>query len=295
MGLFDKAKRLLGLGGDEGGASHEEDGATPGGGAEGAPPGVRSDRGGRGGSVRGDSTDPLNVGASRPGAVPRVLAAERAGKLDPRRKDGRPPLKETAPQGPSVEDALSLRETGDKEGARKIFREIDKGGGLRGVLHAASVLEAGDKAEFAKLLPAILNEEPRYKLLLQVAGALGNAEAAAPYIAAAAAEKAPGWALGWAKATAEDAEVKREGLVELVFADHALARTVACRDLHLSGVEADPDAAARYASFSHGRDSIRRFGASQVAALLDEAGFTGGRGAPANRAESGRTNKNGGV
>lgn len=243
MGFFDKAKRLLGLGGEEG----EPDVG------EGAPP-----------AGGGEKVDP------------RLLAAERAGKLDPRRRDRRPPLVEAPPQGPSVDDALALREAGDGEGARKMLREIDRGGGLRTVLRAAAALEAGDRAELASLLPAIANEEPRYKLLLQVAGALGDAEAARPYIERAAAQKAPAWALGWARATSSDANEQREGLVELLFADHALARTVAARDLHLKGVEADADAGPRYASFTHGRDSIRRFGAATVAALLDEARSVGG-------------------
>lgn len=252
MGFFDKAKQLLGIGArdDDADATEHETEAAPGAAPRGGVPGERSD--------------------------PRVLAAERAGKLDPKRRDRRPPLKEAPPQGPSVEDALAAREAGDKAGARKLLRDIDKGGGLRGVLHAAAVLEAGDKAELAKMLPAIANEEPRYKLLLQVASALADATAARPYIERAAAAKAPPWALGWAKAMSDDDTVRREGLVEMVFADHALARTVAARDLKLPGVEPDPEAGSRYASFTHGRDSIRRFGAATVAALLDEAKTVGG-------------------
>lgn len=242
MGFFDKAKKLLGIG-------------------EGDEP---------------ETSPPADVARAGREPDPRLIAAERAGKLDPRRKDRRPPLVEAPPQGPSVDDALALREAGDEEGARKMLREIDKGGGLRTVLRAAAALEAGDEGELSGLLAAVANEEPRYKLLLQVAGALGSAEAAQPYIERAAAAGAPAWALGWAKATSEDAIVRREGLVEMVFADHALARTVAARDLHLPGVEADPDAGARYASFSHGRDSIRRFGAGTVGALLDRARKVGG-------------------
>ena len=249
MGFFDKARRLLGIAPSDEDAE-QEDTAAPDPGAAGAAPAGREN--------------------------PRALAAERAGKLDPKRRDLRPPLKEAPPQGPSVEDALAAREAGDKVGARKILRDIDRGGGLRGVLHAAAVLEAGDRDELARLLPGVANEEPRYKLLLQVAAALGDAEEARPYIERAAAQKAPAWALGWAKAMSEDEATRRMGLVEMVFADHALARTVAARDLHLAEVEADPEAGARYASFTHGRDSIRRFGAKQVAALLDEAQAVGG-------------------
>jgi hypothetical protein len=254
VGFFDKAKKLFGLGAQ----ADEED--------EAAPP--------AGEAARGEARPGSRPVVER--SDPRVLAAERAGKLDPRRRDRRPPLVEAPPQGPSVEDALAAREAGDKEGAQKILREIDRGGGLRTVLRAAAALESGDERELKSLLPAIANEEPRYKLLLQVAAALGDAEAARPYIERAAAQKAPAWALGWAKTTSLDPAVKREGLVELLFADHALARTVAARDLQIPAVEADPDAGPRYASFSHGRDSIRRFGAKTVAALLDEAKKMGG-------------------
>ncbi len=183
---------------------------------------------------------------------------------------------EAAPQGPSVEDALAAREAGDKDGAQKILRDIGKGGGLRMVLRAAAALEGGDKRELESLLPAVANEEPRYKLLLQVAAALEDTAAARPYIERAEAHKAPAWLLGWAKTTSKDEAVVREGLVEMVFADHALARTVAARDLKIAGAEADPDAGPRYASFVHGRESIRRFGAAIVARLLDEAQKVGG-------------------
>lgn len=250
MGIFDRAKKLLGITGD--GEATAED-APEGAGAAAAP--------GQPPAERSDS---------------RVLAAERAGRLDPKRRDRRPPLVEAPPQGPSVEDALAAREAGHKDAAQKILRDIDKGGGLRTVLRAAAALEAGDKSELASLLPQIANEEPRYKLLLQVAAALGDPDAARPYIERAALAKAPAWALGWARTMSTDATVRREGLVELVFADHALARTVAARDLQLPGVEADPDAGPRYASFTHGRDSIRRFGAATVAQLLDEAHKVGG-------------------
>lgn len=260
MGFFDKARKLLGLGadGDEGQeAEGDEERAAP----EDRHAAAQAKVAARSVAERSD---------------PRVLAAERAGKLDPRRRDRRPPLVEAAPQGPSVEDALAAREAGDKDGAQKILRDIDRGGGLRTVLRAAAAMEAGDKGELSSLLTAVANEEPRYKLLLQVAAALKDAELARPYIERAAAQKAPAWALGWAKATSEDPAVVREGLVELVFADHALARTVAARDLKMPAVEADPDAGSRYASFVHGRESIRRFGAKAVAALLDEAQKVGG-------------------
>lgn len=261
MGFFDKAKKLLGLGAE--GGDDEENKAPAG-----------DDDAGANRHAAAQAKVAARAVAER--ADPRVMAAERAGKLDPRRRDRRPPLVEAAPQGPSVDDALAAREAGDKDGAQKILREIDRGGGLRTVLRAAAALEAGDKGELASLLPAIANEEPRYKLLLQVAAALEDAAAARPYIERAEAHKAPAWLLGWAKTTSKDEAVVREGLVEMVFADHALARTVAARDLKLPGAEADPDAGPRYASFVHGRDSIRRFGAKVVAELVDEAQKVGG-------------------
>ena len=259
MGFFDKAKKLFGLGAD--GDEPEENEAAA-----------------------GASDDDRYAAAQARAAArsiteksdPRVLAAERAGKLDPRRRDRRPPLVEAAPQGPSVDDALAAREAGDKDGAQKILRDIDRGTGLRTVLRAAAAMEAGDRRELDELLPKLAHEEPRYNRLAQVAAALGDADAARPYLERAAAEKAPAWLLGWAKATSGDATATREGLVEMVFADHALARTVAARDLAIPGAEADPDAGPRYASFVHGRDSIRRFGAKLVAAVLDEAQKVGG-------------------
>lgn len=257
MGFFDKAKRLLGIGAEDADDPENE------GVAEGEDRHAAAEARAAARSITEKSD-------------PRVLAAERAGKLDPRRRDRRPPLVEAAPQGPSVEDALAAREAGDKDGAQKILRDIDRGGGLRTVLRAAAALEAGDHRELAELLPKIAHEEPRYNRLAQVAAALGDAAAAQPYIDRAAASMAPAWMLGWAKAMSKDAATSREGLVEMVFADHALARTVAARDLAIPGAEADPDAGPRYASFVHGRESIRRFGATIVAAVLDEAQKVGG-------------------
>jgi hypothetical protein len=70
--------------------------------------------------------------------------------------------------------------------------------------------------------------------------------------------------------SADDTE-KRQGLVDLLFEDAALARTVAARDLSVPEAKADNDAVRRYAAFAHGRDVIRRFGAEHVAKLLDRA------------------------
>ncbi|HVY45800.1 MAG TPA: hypothetical protein VHB21_07975, partial [Minicystis sp.] len=106
---------------------------------------------------------------------------------------------------------------------------------------------------------------------------LGDAEAAAPFVAHAEAASAPAWAVAWTRAMSKDEAERRRGLVELLFADAALARTVAARDLDVGGAVADPEAAQRYASFAHGRDSIRRFGAPVVAELVARALRRGGR------------------
>ncbi|HEY3594872.1 MAG TPA: hypothetical protein VGL13_13405, partial [Polyangiaceae bacterium] len=86
---------------------------------------------------------------------------------------------------------------------------------------------------------------------------------------------APKWALAWLAATSADPDAQRQGLVDLLFDDPRLARTVAARDLAIPKVVADNEAIARYASFAHGRDIVRRFGAAAVADLLDRL-----RGAP---------------
>jgi hypothetical protein len=190
-----------------------------------------------------------------------------------RRRDGRerPALKEvTAPSGSTVDDAIAAREAGDFEGARKLLREMDRGQGLRTVLRAAAALEANDDDELSPLLPAVAREVS-FRLLLQLAGALEAPTEASALIERAAALGAPAWALAWARTTSSDEEARRRGLVDLLFADAALARTVARRDLDVASVEEDPEAAPRYASFAHGRDSIRRFGATTVARLIDRA------------------------
>jgi hypothetical protein len=237
MGFFDKAKKFLGL---DDGEDGEESVPAAGPGAADAP-------------AAGD---------------PRVARLEKA-----RGRKDRPPLADLPPaSGQSVEDALAAREAGDKREARRIFATIDKGAGLRVVLRAAAALEAGDQAELRPLLPAVAAEAEGYKLWLQVAGALGDAGAdGAVLVQRARQAGAPAWALAWAQALSADEALRREGLVELLFADAPLARTVAARDLGAEGVAADPEAGARYAAFAHGRDSIRRFGARVVADLLEIA------------------------
>jgi len=188
----------------------------------------------------------------------------------------RPPRGEAPPPSQSVEDALTARDAGQKAEARKILIQIDQGGGLRTVLRAAAALEAKDESEVRELLPTIAREEPRWRLLLQVAAALGDPSKARPLFERAAAERAPAWAIAWARAVADDEAERRAGLVELLFEDASLARTVAARDLKVPDVAADGEAAARYAAFAHGRDSIRRFGAEIVAEVIDRTRALGG-------------------
>ncbi len=232
MGFFDKARQLLGL--DPSKEEEEDEAPAP---------------------------------AAASPADPRAARLEKA-----RGRKDRPPLADVpASQGQTVDDALAAREAGDPRGARQILATIDRGAGLRTVLRAAAALEAGDEAELRPLLAAVATEAAGYKLWLQVAAALGDAGASGPYIARAEHEQAPAWALAWTRAQSTDETSRREGLVELLFSDAPLARTVAARDLGVEGVVADSEAATRYAAFAHGRDSIRRFGARQVALLLERA------------------------
>ena len=116
------------------------------------------------------------------------------------RKD-RPPLVEVpAGTGQSVEDALLAREAGNHDEAQKIFAQIDRGQGLRTVLRAAAALEAGDEDVVKSLLAAVAAEAEGWKLPLQIAGALEDRALAARYLERAVAEKAPVWAIAWARA-----------------------------------------------------------------------------------------------
>lgn len=237
MGFFDKAKQLLGLGGND---RDEDDGAE---------------------ETAAKAPEPAR------GRTPHGRD----------RKD-RPPLQDPPPgQSQSVDDALAARDAGDKAEARRILGEIDRGQGLRTLLRAAAALEAGDEAEVRELLPAVAREADGWKLLLQIAAAIGDPAEAARYIDRAVAEQAPPWAIAWTRAMSTDEKARREGLVDLLYSDAALARTVAARDLEASGVVADPEAAQRYAAFAHGRDSIRRFDAKLVAKLVDRATGQGAR------------------
>jgi hypothetical protein len=202
-------------------------------------------------------------------------AAPRAdkGRPPPRRdRKDRPELKDPPPgSSQSVDDALVAREAGDKAEARRILAEIDRGQGLRTVLRAAAALEAGDEAELRDLLAAVGREAEGWKLVLEVAAALGDPATAGRYVDRAVAEGAPPWAIAWTRAMSADEKERREGLVELLFTDAPLARTVASRDLAVASVASDPEAAQRYTAFAHGRDSIRRFDAKIVARLIDRA------------------------
>jgi hypothetical protein len=237
----------------------------------------------------GDSEEADGGEEDRAEAPRNAAPAARAGGDDNNRNDKmaafrrdrhggreRPARADAPPPSQSIDDALVEREAGRPGEARKILIDIDRGGGLRTLLRAAAALEAKDEREVSDLLPAIAREEPRWRLLLQVAGALGDPERAKPYLERASREGAPAWALAWSKAMADDETARREGLVELLYTDAALARTVAARDIKIEGAVADPEAAARYAAFAHGRDSIRRFGAGVVAELMDRARAVGG-------------------
>ena len=200
--------------------------------------------------------------------------AQKRVKLGRDPKDGRPSLDNfEAPPQETLEDALVAREAGDLDGMRKLFRRIDRGRGLRVVLRAAAALEAEDEGELKPLLPKVRNaiDTPPWKLPLQLAAALDQHDATPALRNYAEEAGAPAWALAWMNASSNDADTQRRGLVELLFADAALAKTVAARELELEGVVADNDATKRYVSFAHGRDSIRRFGAEQVLAIYERA------------------------
>jgi hypothetical protein len=187
-------------------------------------------------------------------------------------KAGRPPLPEVAgAASATIEDVLTARAAGSFDEARAILAAIDKGQGLRTILRAAAALEARDEEEVSKLLPLVRKDSPAWQLRLQTAAALEQGPARADLVARAKGLGAPAWSMAWIAALSADETEQRTGLVDLLFEDAALARTVAARDLGLSDIKADNDAIRRYAAFAHGRDVIRRFGAAQVVALLGRA------------------------
>lgn len=168
----------------------------------------------------------------------------------------------------SLEDCLVARERGDTAEMRRLLRELDRGLGLRTLLRAAAAMEAGDEAELAELLPRLARDEQSWRRTLQVAAALGEASDIAAACERAESLQAPKWAVAWTRALSPDASDRRRGLVELLVADPALARTVAARDLALEGCEEDYEAFERFAAFAHGRDMVRRFGPRSVESLL---------------------------
>ena len=186
------------------------------------------------------------------------------------RSDGRPSLEnfDATPQK-SLEDALLAREAGDLVEMRRLLKEMDQGKGLRVVLRAAAALEADDQETLRQLLPKVAALEPPWRLYLQVAAALDDEAKRQVLVQRAVACEAPPWALAWTQCLSNNQEEQRQGLVELLFIDIALAQTVAARDLRVADVVANPNAAKRYASFTHGRDCVKRFGAPLVASLLE--------------------------
>ena len=184
-------------------------------------------------------------------------------------KGDRPPLPEiSGAASATIEDVLAARAAGKLDDARAILAAIDKGQGLRTVLRAAAALEAGDEDDVAKLLPLVKKDAPAWQLRLQVAAVLDSGAERDDLLARAKKLGAPSWSLAWLRATSPIDDEKRAGLVDLLFEDAPLARTVAARDLGFADIKPDNDAIRRYAAFAHGRDLIRRFGAPHVVALL---------------------------
>lgn len=198
--------------------------------------------------------------------------AQKRVKLDGT-KDGRPSLDNfVAPPSETLEDALEAREAGDLDAMRALLARIDRGRGLRVVLRAAAALESEDEQELRSLLPKVAGAiTPPWKLPLQLAAAFGDDPRSEALRAAAVESGAPKWALAWMKASSDVAETQRHGLVELLFTDAALARTVAARDLQVDGVVDDAQGMKRYVSFAHGRDCIRRFGPELVFDVLNRS------------------------
>jgi hypothetical protein len=196
--------------------------------------------------------------------------APRAERSDGRKnKPGRPPLPEVAgAASATIEDVLAARAAGSLDEARAILAAIDKGQGLRTVLRAAAALQAGDEDDVTKLLPLVQKDSPAWQLRLQVAVALEKGPERDALVARAVELGAPAWSIAWLRALSSDDEERRAGLVDLLFEDAALARTVAARDLAIADIKVDNEAVRRYAAFAHGRDVIRRFGVAHVVALL---------------------------
>ena len=184
-------------------------------------------------------------------------------------KDGRPPLPEVSgAASATIEDVLTARAAGSFDEARAILAAIDKGQGLRTVLRAAAALEARDEDELTKLLPLVRKDSPAWQLSLQVAAALESGPARKELLQRGVKLGAPPWSIAWLRTLSSNEDEQRAGLVDLLFEDAALARTVAARDLGFADIKVDNDAIRRYTAFAHGRDIIRRFGAAHLVALL---------------------------
>jgi hypothetical protein len=191
---------------------------------------------------------------------------------DRKNKAGRPPLPEVSgAASATIEDVLAARAAGSFDEARAILAAIDKGQGLRTVLRAAAALEAHDEEEVTRLIPLVQKDSPAWQLRLQVAAALDPGPERDDLVARAVRLGAPAWSVAWLRALSPDDNEQRAGLVDLLFEDAALARTVAARDLSFADIKPDNDAIRRYTAFAHGRDVIRRFGAAHVVALLGRA------------------------
>ncbi|MEQ9320291.1 MAG: hypothetical protein RIF41_14090 [Polyangiaceae bacterium] len=193
-------------------------------------------------------------------------------RINPRNKDGRPPLDDVPPPPQhSLEDALEARERGDLVEMRRLLEEMDRGRGLRTVLRAAAALEAEDEKTLGQLLSKVREVGPPWKLPLQLATSLDDPKRSRRMRRVAERRGAPKWALAWARICRDDGDERRRGLVDLLFADAALARTVAARELNVDGAEADTGATQRFAQFAHGRDCVKRFGPDLVADVYERA------------------------
>ena len=201
------------------------------------------------------------------GAEPAAPTAPTSAAAGKKRRGERPPLASPAPPSATLDDAFAARDAGDRGKARAILQAIDRGAGLRTVLRAAAAIEDGDDEEVRSLLPKLAAADAPWRLPLQLAAALGDARGE-PYVRRSTALQAPPWAVAWARCAIGDADGKRRALVDLLFADAALARTVAARDLKIEGAHEDATAIARYASLDAGRAALHRFGVEPLITLL---------------------------
>ena len=210
----------------------------------------------------------LQKEARTPGSTP----AQPARSDGRKNKADRPPLPDVSgAASATIEDVLVARASGSFDEARALLAAIDKGQGLRTVLRAAAALEAHDEEDVTKLLPLVRKDSPPWQLRLQVAASLEPGPERDALVRRATELGAPPWSIAWLRALSPSDEERRAGLVDLLFEDAGLARTVAARDLGFTDIKVDNDAIRRYAAFAHGRDVIRRFGTTHLVALLARA------------------------